>query len=188
VSCRNGTENEAYIKSGITRTFLSPGCKMNLKHHLLQADFSLSLPEDIVNFQWDWDVSNIIPELEDDMQYLYQTGITDPTLQDLVEVKKRNPKALAFKLFLTFILSVVALGLIALVILWYFARDYILAFSCLQRIIAPTVRTLIDTSSPAQPPAIAPVQPRYSTALYPRLERELPSVPEPVYVKRTHYM
>jgi hypothetical protein len=186
VSCRNGTENEAYIKSGITRTFLSPGCKMNLNRHLLQADFSLSLPEDIVNFQWDWDVSDIIPDLEDDMQYLYQTGVTDPTLQDLVEVKKRNPKALLFKLFITFIISVVALGLVAIVILWYFARDYILGFSCLQRLIAPTVRTLIDTSCP--PPAIPQASPRYATTIYPRLERDLPSVPEPIYAKRSHYM
>jgi hypothetical protein len=94
VSCRNGTENEAYIKSGITRTFLSPGCKMNLKDHLLQSDFSLSLPDDIVDFKWDWDTSPIALNLENEIDLLQQEGKTDPTLQDLIEIKKRNPKVL----------------------------------------------------------------------------------------------
>jgi hypothetical protein len=189
VSCRNGTENEAYIKSGITRIFLSPGCKMNLRHHLLQADFSLNLPDDIVNFQWDWDVSDIVTDLDDDMTYLYHTGLTDPTLQDLFEVKKRNPKVLLFKIFVTFICSLTALGLVTLVILWYFAREYILRLPFLQRFMAPRIRTLIDTSAPDQPIALIPRNRRPATApIYPRLERQLPPVPEPIYVKHSQYM
>jgi hypothetical protein len=190
VSCRNGTENEAYIKSGITRSFLSPGCKMNLRHHLLQADFSLSLPDDIVNFQWDWDVTEIATDLEDEMQYLYQNGNTDPTLQDLFEVKRRNPKALLFKIFVTFICSTLALGLVTLVILWYFARDYIYKIPFVQRLISPRIRTLIDTSTPNQPIALLPSSRRNpaSAPIYPRLERELPPIPEPLYVKQSQYI
>jgi hypothetical protein len=189
VSCRNGTENEAYIKSGITRIFLSPGCKMNLRHHLLQADFSLNLPDDIVNFQWDWDVSDIVTDLDDDMTYLYHNGLTDPTLQDLFEVKKRNPKVLLFKIFVTFICSLTALGLVTLVILWYFAREYILRLPFLQRFMAPRIRTLIDTSAPDQPIALIPRNRRPATApIYPRLERQLPPVPEPIYVKHSQYI
>ena len=194
VSCRNGTENEAYIKSGITRTFLSPGCKLNLKYHLLQADFSLSLPDDIVDFKWDWDVTDIADDLEIEMNLLYEEGKTDPTLQDLFEVKKRNPKVLLFKIFVTFICSVVALGLITVIIFWYFARDYILRISCIQRFLAPKVRTLIDTTNPTQSVAMLPSSLRRSATaptyprinLYPHLERQLPPVPEPIYVKRLH--
>jgi hypothetical protein len=189
VSCRNGTENEAYIKSGITRSFLSPGCKMNLNYHLLQADFALSLPDDIVNFQWDWDVSNLALTLEDEMAELYQEGNSDPTLQDLFEVKKRSPKVLLFKVFVTFICSIVALGLIAIIILWYFARDYILRLPCLQSCLSSRVRSLIDTSAPIAPPALLPPTKRSATApLYPHLTRDLPSVPEPLYVKHSQYI
>jgi hypothetical protein len=189
VSCRNGTENEAYIKSGITRSYLSPGCKMNLNFHLLQADFALSLPDDIVNFQWDWDVTDLTNNLEDEMADLYNEGNSDPTLQDLFEVKKRNPKVLLFKVFVTFICSLVALGLVTLVILWYFARDYILRLPCFRPFISPRIRTLIDTSPPASSAAMLPPMRRAATApLYPRLDRQLPPVPEPIYVKHSHYI
>jgi hypothetical protein len=174
VSCRNGTENEAYIKSGITRSFLSPGCKMNLKYHLLQSDFSLSLPDDIVNFQWDWDTSDITLQLEDDMQYLYSNGNTDPTLHDLIEVKKRSPTVMIFRLLVTFIIGVVALSLVFLVICWYCGRDYILKLPGLRRFNSPRIHNLIDTGHEIIPrkirnPASAP--------LYPNLTRDLPPIP-----------
>ena len=175
VSCRNGTENEAYIKTGITRTFLSPGCKMNLRYHLLQADFALSLPEDVVHFQWDWDTTEITETLEDDMAELYDEGITDPTLQNLLEVKKKNPKLLLLKVFVTFICSVIALGLIAIIIFWYFARDYILRIACLQTFLSPRIRPLIDTqSNPPQSIELLPPTRQTATApVYPRIDPDI---------------
>jgi hypothetical protein len=147
---------------------------MNLKYHLLQSDFSLSLPDDIVNFQWDWDTSEITLELEDDMQYLYSNGNTDPTLHDLIEVKKRSPTVIIFRLFVTFIISIIALSLVFLVICWYCGRDYILKLPGLRRFNSPRIHNLIDTGHEFIPrkhrnPASAP--------LYPNLTRELPPVP-----------
>jgi hypothetical protein len=194
VSCRNGTENEAYIKSGITRTFLSSGCKMNLRNHLLQADFSLSLPDDIVNFHWDWDISDLTLNLEDDMAELYELGNADPTLQDLLEIKKRNPKKLLLRVFITFICSIIALGLIAIIVFWYFAKDYILRLSCIQAILSQRVRNLIDTySPPIQSTTVAPRNRRPATApIYPLLEREtpreLPKIPDKQSSNRSLYI
>jgi hypothetical protein len=194
VSCRNGTENEAYIKSGITRTFLSSGCKMNLRYHLLQSDFSLSLPDDIVNFHWDWDISDLLSNIEDDMAVIYEQGNSDPTLQDLLEVKKRNPKELLFKVFLTFILCIIALGLIAIIIFWYFARDYILSLSCIQHFLAQRIHSLIDTYSPPIQTTHVPVRNRRpaTAPIYPLLKeesnRQLPRVPDNSSNNRSMYI
>ena len=59
---------------------------------------------------------------------------------------------------------------------------------------APKVRTLIDTTNPTQSVAMLPSSLRRSATapsyprinLYPHLERQLPPVPEPIYVKRFH--
>ena len=132
ISCRNGTNNEAYIKSGITKIYLSPGCKMNLNSHLLQSDFSLHLPEDVVNFQWDWDISHIANNLEQDLTILHEAGNYKPTLKDIKDLKiKRTStelpeikthKKLILKLS---IMSLVALAILAILVTWCFLKDFI---------------------------------------------------------------
>ncbi len=220
ISCRNGTENEAYIKSGITRTFLSPGCKMNLNLHLLQADFSLNLPEDIIHFSWDWDTSKVTPNLDNYMKTLFDKGNPNPTLRDLNELKlqelrtrdsketrirdmqkfihleneiellresktpdlnelkvktKRPQKAVA-NIFIAFILSIVALVLIALLILWQCGKDFLFKYTFFQRFMHPALRHALQLLSqlresrqphPQHPPPRAPPEnPDTAMAVY----------------------
>jgi Baculovirus F protein len=220
ISCRNGTENEAYIKSGITRTFLSPGCKMNLNLHLLQADFSLNLPEDIIHFSWDWDTSKVTPNLDNYMKTLFDKGNPNPTLRDLNELKlqelrtrdsketrirdmqkfihleneiellresktpdlnelkvktKRPQKAVA-NIFIAFILSIVALALIALLILWQCGKDFLFKYTFFQRFMHPALRHALQLLSqlresrqphPQHPPPRAPPEnPDTAMAVY----------------------
>ena len=173
VSCRNGTNNEAYFKGGITRTHLSPGCRMNLNSHLLQADFSLHLPEDIVNFQWDWDVSDLTETLDADMGLLLEAGNTDPTLKDLNDLQRNRLRSVLFRIFVTFIISVVALALITLAIGWYFARDLILNFRCIRKVASPQIRELMDTVEP--PIQAATANPLYGPVAQPRSSAEATS-------------
>ena len=120
ISCRNGTQNDAYIKSGISTIHLSPGCKMNLKLHILHADFSINLPSDMVHFQWDWDPKTLFPDASSEIAELLETGNELPTLQDLNELKVLRPKRQwsALKIFITFICSILALAIIALILIY----------------------------------------------------------------------
>lgn len=163
ISCRNGTNSEAYLKSGISKFPLSPGCKMDLKATLLQADHSLYLPDDVINFKWDWDISHITETLEQDMQFLKDSGITEPTFKDLTKVKLNSQRSTAMKIFLSFILSIIALALIAISIGWYLFKDTLMQLPFLNRFLSPQVRELIDTTP--NPPAsnVTPLSQIYPT-------------------------
>jgi hypothetical protein len=145
ITCRNGTNTEAYIKGGITRSYLSPGCRMSLTAHLLHADFSLRLPDEIVTFQWDWD-TNLSENLDNDMETLKEAGITEPTLKDLKLLRRNRYGTILFKILVIFIISVIALGLITLAIGWYFARDLVLKIPCINKCLSPQVRDLLNSS------------------------------------------
>jgi hypothetical protein len=175
VSCRNGTNNEAYFKSGITRIHLSPGCRMNLNAHLLQADFSMHLPDDIVNFQWDWDITKISETIDDDMNLLLEAGNTDPTLKDLKDLQRNRFRSVLFRILIVFIISVIALGLVILVIGWYYARDLILSFRCIRKKDSPQIRELLDTTEPTLTATNAPL----FYGPQPRVRADLQSNPNP---------
>lgn len=113
IACRNGTQSETYLKSGITRIHLSPGCQMNLNAHILNADFATNLPTDIIHFQWEWDTHTLLDDTES-IRELYDSGNDIPTLQDLNELKITKPerKWTALKIFISFIGTIIALALI----------------------------------------------------------------------------
>jgi hypothetical protein len=160
ISCRNGTNNEAYFKSGISKTYLSPGCKMNLDAHLLQSDFSLQLPDEVVNFQWDWDVNPIIETLEKDMEILKEAGNVKPTLKDVRNLKITRAKSILSRIFIISITSLVALATVAVLVIWCFFRDLLFKVPCIKRKIKrikkhptrrnrpPTSGNLLDLSPP----------------------------------------
>jgi hypothetical protein len=132
VSCRNGTNTETYLKSGITKTYLSPGCKMNLKAHLLQSDHSLHLPDEVVNFQWDWDIAHITETLEQDMDILRSAGNTKPTLKDLKNLKINRTKTVLYRIFKISIISLVALAIVAVLVIWCFFKDLLFKVPCIK--------------------------------------------------------
>ena len=139
ISCTNGTQKEAYIKTGITKIHLSPGCQANLIEHRLVADGSVYLPSDMTHFEWTWNaaaelqlepmlLSNYIAELQ-------QAGINDPTLEDLSHLKiKHSSKVNYLFHFLSFIFSSIAIGIIGVTIFFLVTKkivlDYKKIFSC----------------------------------------------------------
>jgi len=148
ISCRNGTQNEYYFKTGITRAFLSPGCKMNLKEHLLQSDFSISLPDEIVHFVWDQDLSMQFPDVNSDIMELIDSGLTTPTLTDLKELKIRKRKLTPFTLIITFIVATSALALGSIIFLWIFYRDVIMSIPFVKKLLTPKLISPRKTNTP----------------------------------------
>ena len=150
IACRNGTQTEFYFKSGITRVFLSPGCKMNLREHLLQSDFSITLPDEIFHFVWDQDLSMQFPDVNSDIEELIESGLTVPTLIDLKELRisKRKTALSIFSLFLTSIIAISALALAALIFLWIFYRDILITIPCIKKILHPKLIKPIKDANP----------------------------------------
>ena len=132
ISCRNGTNNEAYFKTGITKTYLSPGCKMNLNFHLLQSDFSLQLPDEFVNFQWDWDTTPVIDSLEQDMEILKEAGNLKPTLKDIKNLKITRTRSILTRIFFISITGLVAIAIVIMLTIWCFCKDLLFQIPCIK--------------------------------------------------------
>lgn len=97
IECRNGTQSEFHIGPGISKLYLSPGCRANFQKHLLLSDLSIRLPTDILHFEWNWDpatLANLIPEdVSPLMQELESGGIVRPSLEDLRELKVQTVRS-----------------------------------------------------------------------------------------------
>jgi hypothetical protein len=159
---------------------------MNLNLHLLQADFSLSLPEDIIHFNWDWDTTKVTQNLDMYMTQLNDNGNPNPTLRDLnelkfqesklkefdnlqakdlrkLEAKSKKPQKVIITVLATFIIGIVALALIALLILWQCGRDFLFKIPFFQRFMYPGIRQLLQLwinrnhPSPVTPTSPAPI-------------------------------
>ncbi len=62
VICLNNSNSEVFIKTGPNRIFVSPSCRMRLKHHVLISNFSLRLDSVIKHYEWDLDEIAFSPE------------------------------------------------------------------------------------------------------------------------------
>jgi hypothetical protein len=62
VICLNNSNSEVFNKTGPNRIFVSPSCRMRLKHHVLISDFSLRLDSVIKHYEWDLDEIAFSPE------------------------------------------------------------------------------------------------------------------------------
>jgi hypothetical protein len=101
---------------------------MNLNAHILNADFSINLPTDIIHFQWDWDTPTLFEEASEAIQELKESGNEMPSLQDLMELKIQKPKTkwTVLKIFVSFICSILALGLVTLTLIIIFLHPKLL--------------------------------------------------------------
>ena len=97
VECRNGTQSEIHLKAGISKNFLSPGCKAHFKSHLLLSDSSMQLPTDLLHFEWNWNPFNFLEILETEIkplvQELSESGIHRPTINQIQQLKLQETKA-----------------------------------------------------------------------------------------------
>jgi len=168
ISCANGTQRETYIKTGINKVHLSPGCQANLAEHRIVADGSIHLPSDITHFEWTWNAAaelQLNPTLLNEyINELQTAGINDPSLEDLSHLKiKHNSKFNFLFYFLSFIFSSVAIGLIfftfSAVITRTIIRNYRKIFTtCLKAPlveplqIEPINYPLLQQQQPAQAP------------------------------------
>ena len=122
ISCHNGTQLETYIKTGVNKIHLSPGCTTNLLEHRLHADGSVQLPTDFTDFEWNWNIAHELQMQPDNIDELIKelqfAGIENPSLKDLSHLKIKKSSKLRFLwYFLSFIFSCVALGLVIILIL-----------------------------------------------------------------------
>ncbi len=62
VICMNNSNSEVFIKTGPNHIFVSPSCRMRLKHHVLISDFSLHLDSIIKHYKWGIDEIAFSPE------------------------------------------------------------------------------------------------------------------------------
>jgi hypothetical protein len=62
IICLNNSNSEVFIKTGPNRIYISPSCRMRLKHHVLISDFSLRLDSMIKHYEWDLDEIAFSPE------------------------------------------------------------------------------------------------------------------------------
>jgi len=169
VQCLNGTQREAYMKIGINKIHLSPGCQADLIEHRLHADGSITLPTDLTHFEWAWDAAgelNMDPKIISMyIDELIQAGISNPSLEDLSHLKLNNTSKFKYVFYiLGFIFSCVALGLVVIVILAFTSDKFgldarkMLAYFRL----APTLVEPLDNPGPISfpllnPPANAPL-------------------------------
>jgi len=126
ITCRNGSATERHVPRGPSRFHLSPGCTANFQDHIIQADLSIKLPSDFIQFEWEWEPLDdiyqpidIVPALED----LRQFGLDRPRLSDVQTILLHRldaPSRLA-KLF-TFIGTAISLSSIFLGILVFIYR------------------------------------------------------------------
>ena len=98
INCRNGTSAELYLKPGINKFFVSPGCNAHLQDHLVMSDISMKLDSDILHFEWKWNdatledlhADQILPQLK----LMMDSGIFRPTYSDIQQLNvdiKRAP-------------------------------------------------------------------------------------------------
>jgi len=173
VSCTNGTQQETYLKTGISKVHLSPGCQANLAEHRLIADGAIVLPSDITHFEWTWDAASelqlnpiLLNEYIDELQ---KAGINDPSLEDLSHLKiKKNSKFNYIFYFLSFIFSCIAIGLIGLAIFFVVTKKIVIDH-----------KKLFPCCFPP-PPLIEPIEQELQAINYPPLLNKQPAN-APVY-------
>jgi hypothetical protein len=55
VSCLNSSTSEIFIKSGASRIYVSPSCRLQLRQHILISHFTLHLDGVIKHYEWELD-------------------------------------------------------------------------------------------------------------------------------------
>lgn len=87
VNCRNGTTAELHLSRGSQKVHISPGCEAGFPDHLLISDFSIRMPADIIQLDWEWDPLVFMPEgdtqVAPELTKLQSFGLSRPALNDI---------------------------------------------------------------------------------------------------------
>jgi uncharacterized protein YoxC len=109
VTCYNGTNSELSLQAGVKKFYLSPGCQTKLDQHFVISDMSLRIDSDIMTFEWPWDNSELIDSLDDLTNQLQQSGITTPTLEEIIQIsqeRRTRPSWISFSILAAFVLLI----------------------------------------------------------------------------------
>jgi hypothetical protein len=101
VTCYNGTNSELSLQAGVKKFYLSPGCQTKLDQHFVISDMSLRIDSDIMTFEWPWDNTELLDSLDDLTNQLQQSGITTPTLEEIIQISQERrtcPSLISFSI------------------------------------------------------------------------------------------
>ena len=177
VECRNGTQSELHIPAKISKQYLSPGCKANFREHLLYSDSSISVPTDLLHFEWEWNPFQFLEIQENEVlplvQELSSAGIHRPTISQIQQLKLQETKTHGLWYHTVHFVGNLCIFLL-LICLLIFGIYYLIT----KRIISPpaaALNLLMDTvqahpGAPREPPANfarQPVAPQQQVVLDP---------------------
>jgi hypothetical protein len=112
--CHNGTSSEAYIKRGVQRVNVDPGCDLLLTDHLLRSEFSLYLDTNVRWIKWEAEDISLFGLNENDVDaVIEESGIggREILLADVVKATKARSKFPRWKIAL---IAIVILSLLSL--------------------------------------------------------------------------
>ncbi len=166
VICLNNSNSEVFIKTGPNRIFVSPSCRMRLKHHVLISDFSLRLDSVIKHYEWDLDEIAFSPEervlSERWLKILGTENVGRSTLhsirQEIAAERRSSTWIYLFSLMGTLIAVILAVA--GSYILWarYSTTLKTRILHILMRTLPEPVLNLIQPPQPDAAPAPAPQQ------------------------------
>jgi hypothetical protein len=91
VTCHNRSQSEIRLQTGITKFHLAPGCRSQLKQHVLISDLTLRSEAEILHYEWNWDnpiSRDWVSSLSDaEIEQLQSHGIATPTIHDIQHLK-----------------------------------------------------------------------------------------------------
>jgi hypothetical protein len=166
VICLNNSNSEVFIKTGPNRIFVSPSCRMRLKHHVLISDFSLRLDSVIKHYEWDLDEIAFSPEerllSERWLKILGTENVGRSTLhsirQEIAAERRSSTWVYLFSLMGTLIAIILAVT--GSYVLWarYSTTLKTRILHILMRTLPEPVLNLIQPPQPDAAPAPAPQQ------------------------------
>jgi hypothetical protein len=166
VICLNNSNSEVFIKTGPNRIFVSPSCRMRLKHHVLISDFSLRLDSVIKHYEWDLDEIAFSPEervlSERWLKILGTENVGRSTLhsirQEIAAERRSSTWVYLFSLMGTLIAVILAVA--GSYVLWvrYSTTLKTRILHVLMRTLPEPVLNLLQPPQPDAAPAPAPQQ------------------------------
>jgi len=166
VICLNNSNSEVFIKTGPNRIFVSPSCRMRLKHHVLISDFSLRLDSVIKHYEWDLDEIAFSPEerfiSERWLKILGTENVGRSTLNSIRQeiAAERRSSTWIYLFSILGILVAIILAVIGIYIIWvrYMTTLKTCILHILLRTLPEPVLNLIQPPQPDAAPAPPPQQ------------------------------
>jgi hypothetical protein len=166
VICLNNSNSEVFIKTGPNCIFISPSCRMHLKHHVLISYFSLRLDSVIKHYEWDLDEIAFSPEerlvSERWLKILWTENVGRSTLHSIRQeiTAERRSSTWIYLFSILGILVAISLAVVGIYIIWvrHMTTLKTRILHILLRTLPEPVLNLIQPPQPDAAPAPPPQQ------------------------------